>query len=292
MLENGRSPSRKVGELDNRGSHFYLALYWAQELASQTEDVALAEAFAALADELAAYQDKIVEELYLPQGRPVDLGGYYRPDPARVAAVMRPSATLNAALARSARQRRVAAARPATRPSGSTAAARRTSWRAWYRRGSSSRVARLTATRCVDGAGDAGRDHRGRGRVGGGLRRARRADIGAEHRDVGGGAGERQRRLGRAVEHVAEHAHRAPRQSRPRRSPAQRRDRSAVGLLVDRAEHDGAARERERRGPAPRGPPSHSSTERPAASATSRAASAIVVADNAPRHGLAGIVRP
>jgi isocitrate dehydrogenase len=100
VLENGRSPSRKVGELDNRGSHFYLALYWAQELASQTEDVALADAFAALADELAAYQDQIVEEMYLPQGRPVDLGGYYRPDPARVEAVMRPSATFNAALAR------------------------------------------------------------------------------------------------------------------------------------------------------------------------------------------------
>ncbi len=99
VLENGRSPSRKVGELDNRGSHFYLALHWAQELAGQTEDAALAELFAALADQLAAYQDTIVEELDLPQGGPVDLGGYYRPDPARVEAVMRPSATLNAALA-------------------------------------------------------------------------------------------------------------------------------------------------------------------------------------------------
>jgi isocitrate dehydrogenase len=99
VLEHGRSPSRKVGELDNRGSHFYLALYWAQELAGQTDDIALAELFAALADELAAHQEKIVEEMYLPQGRPVDLGGYYRPDPARVAAVMRPSATLNTTLA-------------------------------------------------------------------------------------------------------------------------------------------------------------------------------------------------
>jgi isocitrate dehydrogenase len=100
VLENGRSPSRRVGELDNRGSHFYLALYWAQELAAQTEDSALAELFAAVADELAARQDAIAEELYLPQGRPVDLGGYYRPDPARVEAVMRPSPTLAAALAR------------------------------------------------------------------------------------------------------------------------------------------------------------------------------------------------
>ena len=99
VLENGRSPSRKCGELDNRGSHFYLALYWAQELAGQTEDTALAELFAAVADALAAYQDKIAEEMLLVQGEPVDLGGYYWPDPARVDAVMRPSATFAAALA-------------------------------------------------------------------------------------------------------------------------------------------------------------------------------------------------
>ena len=99
VLENGRSPSRKAGELDNRDSHFYLALYWAQELASQTEDPALAELFAALADVLSAAQDTIAEENHLPTGKPVDLGGYYRPDPARVAAVMRPSATFAAALA-------------------------------------------------------------------------------------------------------------------------------------------------------------------------------------------------
>ena len=99
VLENGRSPSRRVGELDNRGSHFYLALYWSQELASQSEDVALVEMFAALADQLSAQQDKIAEEMYLEQGRPVDLGGYFRPDPVCVAAVMRPSATFNAALA-------------------------------------------------------------------------------------------------------------------------------------------------------------------------------------------------
>jgi len=100
VLENGRSPSRKAGELDNRGSHFYLALYWARELAGQTEDVALAERFGALADALAAYQDTILEEAYLGTGQPVDLGGYYRPDPACVAAVMRPSATFADVLAR------------------------------------------------------------------------------------------------------------------------------------------------------------------------------------------------
>ncbi|MDP1847664.1 MAG: NADP-dependent isocitrate dehydrogenase [Solirubrobacteraceae bacterium] len=99
VLENGRSPSRRCGELDNRGSHFYLALYWAQELAGQTLDTALAELFAELADQLAAYQDRIAEEMLLVQGEPVDIGGYYRPDPALVCAVMRPSATFNAALA-------------------------------------------------------------------------------------------------------------------------------------------------------------------------------------------------
>ncbi len=99
LLEDGRSPSRKCGELDNRGSHFYLALYWAQELAGQTEDATLAERFAEVAGELAANQDKIAEELLLVQGEPVDLGGYYRPDPSRVEAVMRPSPTLAAALA-------------------------------------------------------------------------------------------------------------------------------------------------------------------------------------------------
>ena len=99
VLENGRSPSRKVGELDNRDSHFYLALYWAQELASQTEDPALAELFAEVADQLSANQDKIAEESSLERGKPVDLGGYYRPDPACVAAVMRPSATFARVLA-------------------------------------------------------------------------------------------------------------------------------------------------------------------------------------------------
>jgi isocitrate dehydrogenase len=99
LLENGRSPSRRCGELDNRGSHFYLALYWARELAAQTEDATLAERFAAVAERLAADEDAIAAELLAVQGEPVDLGGYYRPDPARVDEVMRPSATLAAALA-------------------------------------------------------------------------------------------------------------------------------------------------------------------------------------------------
>jgi isocitrate dehydrogenase len=99
LLDEGRSPSRKVGELDNRGSHFYLALYWAQELADQTEDTELAERFAPLAERLAADEAAIVAELAEVQGAPVDIGGYYRPDPDRSAEAMRPSATLNAALA-------------------------------------------------------------------------------------------------------------------------------------------------------------------------------------------------
>jgi isocitrate dehydrogenase len=98
VLEAGRSPSRRCGELDNRGSHFYLALYWAQELAGQTEDPELARRFAAVAGRLAADEDAIVAELAAVQGEAADLGGYYRPDPERVAAVMRPSATLAAAL--------------------------------------------------------------------------------------------------------------------------------------------------------------------------------------------------
>ena len=99
VLENGRSPSRRCGELDNRGSHFYLALYWAQELASQADDEELAARFAAVARRLAADEETIVAELAAVQGVPVDIGGYYRPDATRVDAVMRPSATLAAALA-------------------------------------------------------------------------------------------------------------------------------------------------------------------------------------------------
>jgi isocitrate dehydrogenase len=98
VLEEGRSPSRKAGELDNRGSHFYLALYWARELADQDEDAALAERFVVLADELASVEDKVVAELTEVQGSPVDIGGYYHPDVDRIAAAMRPSATLNEAL--------------------------------------------------------------------------------------------------------------------------------------------------------------------------------------------------
>jgi isocitrate dehydrogenase len=98
LLEENRSPSRKVGELDNRGSHFYLALYWAQELAGQAEDPGLAERFGPLAQRLAADEETIVAELNEVQGSPVDIGGYYRPDPDRVAKAMRPSATFNDAL--------------------------------------------------------------------------------------------------------------------------------------------------------------------------------------------------
>ncbi|MEX0428157.1 NADP-dependent isocitrate dehydrogenase [Nocardioides sp. DS6] len=99
FLENDRSPGRKLGTIDNRGSHFYLALYWAQELATQTEDADLAAAFKPLAESLAANEEKIVGELLAVQGKPADIGGYYRPDDAKASAVMRPSATFNEALA-------------------------------------------------------------------------------------------------------------------------------------------------------------------------------------------------
>jgi isocitrate dehydrogenase len=95
ILENNRSPSRKVGGLDNRGSHFYLALYWAQALADQDEDVDLRSAFRAVADALSSSEQTILNELVEVQGRPVDIGGYYRPDRERAAAAMRPSKTLN-----------------------------------------------------------------------------------------------------------------------------------------------------------------------------------------------------
>jgi isocitrate dehydrogenase len=98
LLEEDRSPSREVGELDNRGSHFYLAMYWARELAEQDDDAEVAERFRPLADRLAADEDKIVEELDAVQGTPVDIDGYYRPDIDKVAAAMRPSSTLNEAL--------------------------------------------------------------------------------------------------------------------------------------------------------------------------------------------------
>ncbi|MDO5723036.1 MAG: NADP-dependent isocitrate dehydrogenase [Flaviflexus sp.] len=95
LLGEGKSPSRKVGEIDNRGSHFYLALYWAEALAAQDEDPELAEQFGKLASDLRASEDTIADELLEVQGEEVDLGGYYRPDVNKVAAVMRPSLTLN-----------------------------------------------------------------------------------------------------------------------------------------------------------------------------------------------------
>ncbi|MGF6823041.1 isocitrate dehydrogenase [Microbacterium sp. ZKA21] len=98
FLEEDRSPGRALGTIDNRGSHFYLALYWAQELAAQTKDAELAAAFAPVAEALAAKEQEIVAELNAVQGSPVDIGGYYRPDVAKVATVMRPSVTLNAVI--------------------------------------------------------------------------------------------------------------------------------------------------------------------------------------------------
>ena len=98
LLDNRKNPSTKVGELDNRGSQFYLAMYWAEELAAQTEDKELAAKFASLAKTLADDEKKIVAELAAVQGKPVDIGGYYKPDMEKVAAVMRPSATFNAVI--------------------------------------------------------------------------------------------------------------------------------------------------------------------------------------------------
>src|SRR5690606_41661377 len=99
LLDNNKSPSRKTGELDNRGSHFYLALYWAEALAAQDEDAELKAHFAALAKTLADNEQKILAELSEVQGKPVDIGGYYMADPEKTEAVMRPSPTLNTALA-------------------------------------------------------------------------------------------------------------------------------------------------------------------------------------------------
>ena len=99
LLENNKNPSRKTGELDNRGSQFYLALYWAKELATQTEDDELAKQFAGLAETLAENEEAIVAELAEVQGVPVDIGGYYSVDVEKLTAVMRPSKTFNAALA-------------------------------------------------------------------------------------------------------------------------------------------------------------------------------------------------
>ncbi|MEU8972517.1 NADP-dependent isocitrate dehydrogenase [Streptomyces monashensis] len=99
FLDEDKSPTRRVGGIDNRGSHFYLSLYWAQELARQTDDADLAKAFAPFAESLAADEQKIVDELLAVQGEPADIGGYYQVDQAKADAVMRPSATWNATLA-------------------------------------------------------------------------------------------------------------------------------------------------------------------------------------------------
>jgi isocitrate dehydrogenase len=98
LLENNKNPSPKTGQLDNRGSQFYLAMYWAQELAAQTDDAALAKQFAPLAKRLADNEQAIVAELAEVQGKPADIGGYYKPEFDKLDTVMRPSPTLNAAL--------------------------------------------------------------------------------------------------------------------------------------------------------------------------------------------------
>jgi isocitrate dehydrogenase len=99
FLNENKSPARKVGSIDNRGSHFYLAMYWAQELAKQDDDPELAAAFKGIAETLTQNEQVINDELVAVQGQPVDLGGYYRPDAAKASAVMRPSQTFNDALA-------------------------------------------------------------------------------------------------------------------------------------------------------------------------------------------------
>jgi isocitrate dehydrogenase len=99
FLDENKSPGRKLGTIDNRGSHFYLALYWAQEIAAQSDDTTLAEAFGPIADQLAEAQDTIAEELLDVQGSPADVGGYYRPDAEKASEVMRPSKTFNDILA-------------------------------------------------------------------------------------------------------------------------------------------------------------------------------------------------
>ena len=95
FLENGKSPSRKVNELDNRGSHFYLTLYWAEALAAQDKDPALKQIFEKVAKALEENENKIVKELNDAQGSPVDIGGYYKPDPEKTSRAMRPSQTFN-----------------------------------------------------------------------------------------------------------------------------------------------------------------------------------------------------
>jgi isocitrate dehydrogenase len=100
ILTHNKSPSRVVHELDNRGSHFYLAMYWAQALAAQKEDTELQQRFSGLAKEMVENETRIVDELNAAQGKAVDLGGYFHPDEKKVAKAMRPSETLNAVLAK------------------------------------------------------------------------------------------------------------------------------------------------------------------------------------------------
>jgi isocitrate dehydrogenase len=99
FLDEDRSPGRKLGTIDHRGSHIYLAIYWADELARQNVDPELAATFASIAEALAAAESTIVAELLAVQGTPVDLGGYFHPNPAKATAAMRPSATFNAIVA-------------------------------------------------------------------------------------------------------------------------------------------------------------------------------------------------
>ncbi len=100
FLENDKSPSRKVGGIDNRGSHFYLAMYWARELANQSKDAEYKRVFTPIAAALEAEEQKIVAELIAVQGKPIDVGGYYRPDDGTASAALRPSKTFNDILAR------------------------------------------------------------------------------------------------------------------------------------------------------------------------------------------------
>jgi isocitrate dehydrogenase len=102
FLDNNKSSARKVGQIDNRGSHFYLALYWAEALAAQTRDAGLQMKFRAVADQLSSAEAKINDELLGAQGQAVNIWGYYRPDDAKAAAAMRPSTTLNAIIAAAA----------------------------------------------------------------------------------------------------------------------------------------------------------------------------------------------
>jgi isocitrate dehydrogenase len=100
FLQNGKSPSRKVNELDNRGSHFYLALYWAEALANQEKDQDLKDVFGPVAEEMTNKESIIVAELNGAQGSPVDIGGYYKPEEEKTSKAMRPSETLNAILSK------------------------------------------------------------------------------------------------------------------------------------------------------------------------------------------------